>query len=247
MNKIIRFLYNITIVKVDKKIKDMVNKFDSSDNPILGLIVFFMLFGAPVALVIGFIAMSTLSELLNVNINDFGFDNIAWLGFWGSYISNIITIIVLYITTKQNLDMQKENEKENKSIQEKLDKQYDLQLRLSYEPMLSFKKQDNGFYEIGSNTQLLDIGNLINTGRGNALNIKASICKNNETIDTYSIALLSLNQTDKIEFNIYNKIDQCVDAYDIVLEYEDMLGYKYRTTFISVCGFQQHTIKHERL
>lgn len=65
----------------------------------------------PSCLVLGFFFMTHLSEVFNININQLGFDNNGWLSFWGGYISSIVTLFVLYVTTRQTRDIQKESHK----------------------------------------------------------------------------------------------------------------------------------------
>lgn len=201
-------------------------------------IVGLMVIAVPLLMIVGFWLMIQLFSWTDININSLGFNNIAWLGFWGSYLSSIVTVIVLYITTKQT-----------REIQDKLEKQSQLQLRLTYEPMLVFKAQANNGWRMGSNGAVFTIQGPANIGRGYAKDITVSLLKEDIMVSKQHIPILAIDEEGNVEFDIRaNNVKFNEDSYNIIIEYTDMLDYQYKTTYTIESGkYRVPKMLHQRL
>lgn len=212
-----------------KELYDWIEK-----HPIWVLVM--MIIGIPGLILAFFLFAMLFSNVTGVNLNKYTeLDNMAWLGFWGSYTATITTIIVLYITTKQTRD-----------IQNKIDEQNKLQLRLSYEPMLTFGVIGNS-WEIGQSGLVLTIGHLINIGKDIAKDIKIKIdVAGEETAECY-IPLLSKEQEASVKLYVGNGFSYSKSSYKIRINYKDMMDYEYCTTYcINDGDYIKPVVQHER-
>lgn len=202
------------------------------------IVALLMSIGIPATITFVFYIMFKIYEWTGKDINALGFNNAVWLGFWGSYLSSVVTVIVLYITTKQT-----------REIQDKLDAQSKLQLRLAYEPMLVFKAQANNGWRIGSNGATFTIQGPANIGRGYAKDITISLLKENVIVSKQHIPILAIDEEGNVEFDIRaNNVRFNEDSYNIIIEYTDMLDYQYKTTYtIESRKYRIPRMLHQRL